>query len=357
MVENSKQVQPDKIVLGRELRALTQVELASQSGISQATISKLEGGLAAASSDHLRRLADALDLPEEFFFQTDPVFGGGPSDLYHHRKRQSVSAKAMRQVYALSNKRRMELGHLLRSVEISCRIPRFSVEEYGGRVDEIAQSVRAAWMLPAGPIENLTGAIEAAGGVVVMCEFSTPKVDAISQWLPGLPPVFFVNSAMPRSRCRLTLAHELGHMVMHGTPRPAMEDEANQFAAEFLMPAKEIRPQLRSLSLQKLASLKLFWKTSMAAILKHASRLKQISADQATRLWKQLSARGFRKHEPLEMDLPLEQPTLLQELVALHLNELGHSPEDIAKLVSLNAREVAAIYLGRSTGLRLVSSR
>jgi Zn-dependent peptidase ImmA (M78 family) len=42
--------------------------------------------------------------------------------------------------------------------------------------------------------------------------------------------------------------HELGGMVMHRFPTETMEKQANEFTAEFLMPASQIRPQLHSIT-------------------------------------------------------------------------------------------------------------
>ena len=54
-----------------------------------------------------------------------------------------------------------------------------------------------------------------------------------------------INSRVPTDRKRMTLAHELGHIVMHSEPihlSKQSEEEAMRFAAEFLMPAHLIRP-------------------------------------------------------------------------------------------------------------------
>lgn len=42
-----------------------------------------------------------------------------------------------------------------------------------------------------------------------------------------------------------TLAHELGHLIMHKTPSAEMEKEAYDFAGAFLMPRRDIAPFFR----------------------------------------------------------------------------------------------------------------
>ena len=64
-----------------------------------------------------------------------------------------------------------------------------------------------------------------------------------------------------------------------------MEDEADAFAGAFLLPAVEIKPQLRRFDLRQLANLKGYWKVSMAAIAAHADRLKVITPYQSKMFW------------------------------------------------------------------------
>ena len=66
---------------------------------------------------------------------------------------------------------------------------------------------------------------------------------------------------------REVVAHELGHIVMHSLPNEEMEDQANRFAAEFLMPELFIRNQLYRLDLSVLGVLKKVWRVSMAVMM------------------------------------------------------------------------------------------
>lgn len=100
------------------------------------------------------------------------------------------------------------------------------MEEFGDPRD-IARMTRAHWGMPRGPVNDLVQTLEAAGIIVVMMDFETSRVDAIGRWIPGLPPIFCVNQNIPKDRLRFTLAHELGHMIMHDAASPEMEDEAN----------------------------------------------------------------------------------------------------------------------------------
>ena len=250
----------------------------------------------------------------------------------------------MNRVYAQINIRRFHLARLLQSAEVpECKIYPHDVEEYGS-IEEIARAVRAEWLLPSGPISNVTQAIEAAGGVVVCFDFGTRLVDAISRWIHGLPPMFFINKDLPPDRWRFTLCYELGHLILHRTPNPDMEKQAHAFAAEFLTPRDEIKLLLTDVSLPRLAELKQYWKTSMSSLLKRAEELGRITNRQARYLWMQMGKAGYRTREPVELRGAEEKPITLQELIDVHISELHYSEPEISYLLAINESEFRSLY-------------
>ena len=69
-----------------------------------------------------------------------------------------------------------------------------------------------------------------------------------------------------------------------------MEGEADRFAAEFLMPEREIRSDLRPpLTIARLAALKPYWKVSMAALARRAWNVGTIDQNRYRRLFTELS--------------------------------------------------------------------
>jgi transcriptional regulator with XRE-family HTH domain len=59
------EVNVDRLKALRQLRAMSQEELAEESGVGRATISRIERGLSGAQGRTLRRLAKALDVNVE----------------------------------------------------------------------------------------------------------------------------------------------------------------------------------------------------------------------------------------------------------------------------------------------------
>lgn len=359
---NSPIANASLIKVARQARGLSQVQLATAAGVTQAAVSKLEAGIIQPSREVLEDLARVLSFPVSLFYETDPIFGVPVSISY--RKRASVGARATDQLEAEINLRLMHLRRLLSSIDYEPELsfPVLDVDEYGGSGARIAELVRRHWAVPSGPIHNLTSLVERAGCIVMQCEFESLGVDGLTLHPPGLPVCIFLNSAMPGDRQRFTLAHELGHAVMHRFPSPEMEQQADDFASELLVPARDIRGAfVDGVSLPRLASLKPIWKVSMASLLMCAKKLGRLTPKQSAYLWRQMSAAGYRKQEPLEVEVAPEQASVFTDIVRAHMDQLGYQPEDLAKLLHMHASELVARYgMGmpavepRKVGLRIV---
>lgn len=338
------------MTLARDARGMSQAELAASLKVSQGTLSKYETGTQPPPAEFVEDLAAALGFLPPFFCEQGRPYGLPP---FHYRRRKKLSAKALGKIVAEMNIRRLHLKKMLLSFErrTNTFIPEIDRDDYRGRgkahltTEDAARLVREAWMLPSGPIHNMVDLLEENGGIVVPCDFGSDLIDALSQRIDGLPVLFFVNVHAPADRLRHTLAHELGHMVLHTTALKSdeeMEDEADAFAGAFLLPADELRPQLRRFDLRQLANMKGYWKVSMAAIAVRADRLKLITPYQSKMFWIEMSKLGYRKREPNEP--PKEHPKLLRQMVAFHIRKLGYSVGEMAKLLYLHAPEFQEMY-------------
>ncbi len=326
------EVNPEMLVLAREFCGMTQAELAEATGINQSKLSKYENQLIAVDDVDIAKIGAKTGFVSEFFYQTDRVYGLGSSALFN-RKRLTISVGIQKQSQGRVNVWRMQIERLMRSVDIDTpsKFVPMDVQEHDGNVEKIAKRVRAGWQLPMGPISNLTAAVENAGGVVVLCDFGTAKVDAAHLWLPEHPPMFFLNRSLPADRYRFTLGHEIGHAIMHRFPVGDIEAEANRFSAELLMPADEIVPHLSNLTLQRAAVLKPHWRVSMAALIRRAMDLQCITDRQYKRLNQRISSLGYRMNEPIPIQP--EPQNLLRQVVEYHRQSLGYGDREMAALL------------------------
>ena len=185
--------------------------------------------------------------------------------------------------------------------------------------------------------------------MVVAHDFGSYQVDGFSQ-RPKYPPCFLhLNSQLPPDRWRWTLAHELGHAVMHFEPMASLkevEHQAHLFAAELLAPAHEIGPLLDGLTFQKLGGLKREWKISMQALITRAYHLGTISEGQRRSMYIRLSKAGYRTREPETLDPPVEKPSWMVLLARRHLDELEYSRTELCDLLSISEAEFRKHYVG-----------
>jgi Zn-dependent peptidase ImmA (M78 family)/transcriptional regulator with XRE-family HTH domain len=349
------QFNPDMLKLARDAKELTQAELASKSGLTQAFISKLEHGLIAQpGEDALGQISKALGFPPLFFIQRERAIG---FPHFHYRKRAKLGMKALARIGAVINIRRQHIAKLSRSYEMTIEkpIPQIDLDESGLTPEGVAERLRAYWMLPRGPIPNLVDLVEDAGGVIVPSRFGTNLLDGLSFRSDGMPPLFFMNREMPADRFRFSLAHELGHMVMHTAPDDdeKMESEAHRFAAAFLMPASDIKPYLVSPKLSTLGRVKAYWRVSIKALIKRAFDLDLITPSQYKFLNIQYN-KAFKGSEPI--DVGMEPVNKLQDMVSYHRKNLGYTTEDLARLFCMWPADIDKHYFGGKPGIRLIVS-
>jgi hypothetical protein len=94
----------------------------------------------------------------------------------------------------------------------------------------------------------------------------------------------------------------------------------------------------------------------MAALAMQANRLGKISDWQKADFFRKLSHEEMRTKEP--DTVPVEEPTVMKDLIDLHLNQLAYSITDLANLTTLEENETRSLYLsdsGNHMGLHVVS--
>lgn len=328
---------PKMVELARHARGLTQGELATQLNFTQATLSRVERGLTPIDDAVLSELSKALHYPETFFFQDGGIH---TAKMKYTRARRGASVKLLHQLDAENNIRARVMRELFRPFEFEhYDIPDLPVNPVYGSPAQVAKALREQWTLPRGPIDDLTLLLEGAGLFIIYTDFlGSDKIDGITYQFPvDYPDIIFINKNKPADRIRYTLAHELGHKVMHSIPVGSgqAESEANAFASEFMMPENEIRPYLYKLSLNTLVDLKLYWKMSMAAILYRAKVLKTIAPRQHKYLRFKIREVSDGRQEPSETALPHERPRMITQMIELHKKHLDYTTADLAEALRL----------------------
>lgn len=337
----------DMLRLARQRLGFTQKSAASKLGITQPILSRFENGPSEPDEEFLSKAASVYSLPRAFFDLREPVYGPPVSVHPMLRAKADVSARDLDMVTSEMNLRAMQVRRFLDAVEYSpsVELPALEVEQYGSP-SKIAGVIRAHWGVPSGPIKNLTKLVERSGVIVGTSDFSGASISGMTFRIPGQPPLVLLNRNHPADRLRFTLAHELGHLVMHRFPTIEMEDEANEFASAILLPEREMREAFsgRRITLELLAALKPEWRVAMQALLMRAKALGFLTDNQNRYLWQQISSRGWRLREPPELDFEPEKPSVLDSMIKAHLDDLGFTLSDLTNFVPMHEDEFQRLY-------------
>ena len=323
----------DAVLVLRRAADVTQEQMAEKLGITQVALSRYENNLRTPDAEMIEKLSSELGVTAEFLTHDFRMRGAIAADA-HMRRQKAAKASDWKRVEAQLNALRMHSAYLFDRVPMNPENRLITVDPDIHDPIAAAQMLRAGWRMPIGAVRDLVRWIESAGILVIERDMGTHRVDGMSQWAAE-HPVILINSSLPTDRKRLTLTHELGHLVMHTNYGDAdAEDQANSFAAEFLMPDQVVAPQLRALSLGKLAALKGEWGVSMQALIERAYRIGKVSSEERTRFYRQMNSRGWKAKEPGSDELAPERPRLAESLGEA-LTGQGLRPVEINRLTGL----------------------
>jgi Zn-dependent peptidase ImmA (M78 family) len=287
-----------------------------------------------------QRLANALDFPVDFLTSAPvtPVQRG--SLLFRAKKGMTRGEEDQLVAWARL------IGDLLhRAVQEHVRLPYLKIPraDQASPADAALSTRRMLGLEPDEPIPHLTRALERSGVYVATLDFSAElhakHHDAFSTWVGSSLdwPLIVVRSHASWERTRLSIAHELGHLVMHHVRRDGnLEADAYSFAAELLVPESVLRTEWpRSATLMSLMPLKRVWGVSFAALIEAGYRGGLIDSAQRINLYKQMSNRRDRQtgerwriQEPGWRDREPERP----KLIAKVLEAAFDSEPDLATL-------------------------
>lgn len=309
----------ERIRLLRTASGKSQTSLSEELGLKGNTVlSKIETGRTPLDRDLAIKLATALGCTTEFLHRhSEPVIATKP----WLRAYADASAKVVDQVLAdnlLANEFFVWSG--LRWVPDSLPVFDGDVND-DAAIEEFASHVRSVADIAEGsPVMNAVRAAERLGCTVLPLESELGRHLGLSQRINGRPFVRLGRAwtadgthHVPGDRQRFTVSHELGHLALHAdvpppvTPEEAkrLEKQAHRFAAAFLTPAEPLLDDWSNLggrvTLSVMQRLKATWGVAVKMLVVRFRQLGIIDDDQAKSLYRQISARGWNKSEPVEV--------------------------------------------------------
>lgn len=343
----------DRIQQARKASGLSMRDLAQKAEISAMAISKYESNKNTPSSKVLLALSKALGVRSEYFFRQTKL---ELKDV-EYRKHSKLPKKVLQRIEGdviEQIERFLELEEILPANPIiDFSLPKglnTNIESYD-EIESIANSIRKNWGLGFNPIPDLIDTFEEYGIKVFQSLMPhDEKFDGLAAQINGTP-VIVVGKDWPGDRQRFTLAHELGHMALHGRISSELDEEkaANRFAGAFLVPSREAIKELgesRSwLEPAELYALKHTYGLSMRGWIYRASDLGILNQSSARRMWTYFYQNKWVKTEPGKQ-LQAEEPKLFKQLVfhALAEDLIGESKAaELLHMPIINFRQLRKV--------------
>jgi Zn-dependent peptidase ImmA (M78 family) len=309
----------DRIMLARRKAGFSLRDLSSAMGdrVTAQAIGKYERGEDIPSSGVLSALSKALGVSLSYLLDTQGVALSG----VEFRTKANTTAKDRAHVETevlewIERYLQVELILDLDSAEWECpvRCPQHLKDVT--EAERLANEARGAWNLGLDPIPNMTELLEEKG-LKVLTVHLPERVSGFTCMVGRRDgrqdlPVIVVNNQFPLERRRLTLAHELAHRLIDTDSLGDKEEEkaATLFAGAFLMPREhlllEVGKHRNALGYKEIIDLKRVYRVSGMALLMRLRQLDVISQETLVYAFQSI-ARGWRTHEPDELESPNER--------------------------------------------------
>lgn len=308
----------------RDLLSLSQTALADRLRVKQAFISMVESGARTIPESLAADAVAAFGLPSSFFLVPTTLRDTAPVTF---RKKSAASVRDERRII----KKHQEAARLFATVSKASGYRESRLPDpncFNGDTLLLAESVREIDGLSIDePIPNVTRLLERLGvGVLKHLEPGiADDKDHVSMSRPAdgdERPLVAIVASCPGDMVRLSLAHELGHLIFdrnRAKPIPSTrspeEKRAYDFASALLVPDVVMRNSVgESLTLHGYLPLKAKYGISVAALIMRARRMGLISEERARSLHIQRSSQGWRRHEPVQVKG--EKTSLLEQCYA-----------------------------------------
>ena len=353
---------PKRLEEAAKARGFTWKALADAATIKPTTLSDYKRGHHTPSPDQLAKLARALEFPEEYFLHP-PKIGSQLIGPRLFRASSSLTQRAADQ----AETRLAWMAEVLVYAEEHLHTPKPEFLDAYAHIQEplaldaqqieaIAISVRERLGFGLSPIINLVRTLERAGiAILRYVSLAKIRIDGLSQHSELGRPLcaIFASEESSLARENFSLAHELGHLVLHGrisTQRfdelaeaKILEDQANRFASAFLLPAVPFLADVAAPAISYFEHLKRKWRVSIAAMIRRCYDLGRITLAEYSSLNVRLSQKRWRKREPLDDALEIEKPVLLSQVFTTLVKRHGIADEPIARALALRERDLASI--------------
>lgn len=311
--------------------------------VSPTAIAKYEKGMMFPSSDVLVMLSNALNMKLDYFFR--PFSMDIDPSKFEFRKKSSMGVKRVNSIKLLvcsEIEKYLEIEAIL-GISSQFRLDYGNVSiESESDAKTIAMRLRNDLSIGSDAIVSSMDVLESAGVKIIEIEHEDSFSGTCNE--AGGLPVVAVNKNMCSERKRLTIFHELGHLLMRCADGVDKEKMCNVFANEVLIPShifKGIIGESRhDISLVELQGVQREYGISVDALMAKARQLNIITQKRYVSFHKKKNALPSFK-EAVEKSLyPIERTHRFERLVYRALASEAISFSKASSLLGKSVEEV-----------------
>jgi len=286
--------------------------------VTKQALSKYERVLIRPSSGVAERLALALGVKTIFLCETPLLSYKSIAYRSEHglRKKEKVRVENL---VARELEERVRMQNTLQPILGGAfSLPHFRVRTLE-EVEEATLQIRKDWNLGLDPIASVTSLLEDRLVHVIEVEVEDKRFDglsAIAHDAENEPVAAMVvnRKGVCGERQRLSLLHELAHLVLEVSPGLEPEREAFFFASAFLAPkpvlCQKIGISRKNIDAEEFLLHKRYFGISIQALLHRLLDLNIINKSYFKHWSREINRRGWKTQEPNES--PPEEPTWLR---------------------------------------------
>ncbi|MCM3452755.1 XRE family transcriptional regulator [Heyndrickxia oleronia] len=325
-----RQFNGERLREGRIYRGYTITDLAEELGVSKQMISKYENSKATPTFEALLALTRILKFPKEYFYETSVDVKTGNT---YFRSLLSTGKKDREMQYD-----RVKYLTIIRALlEEYVDFPDLDVPDFPNddleNIEKLAAQLRSEWGLGEKPIKDIVYLLETKGFVLTSMKLDKKSIDAFGSCHETNGKQYYTivlgNEKRSFYRRQFDVAHELGHKILHDPylklddltkeEFKQIEQEANDFAAAFLLPKESFKRDvsIHPADLMYYKQLKKKWCVSIGAMVMRAFKLGEISEGTYQYMQRSISQKGWRTKEPFDDVKDINDPIAMKQAVEL----------------------------------------
>lgn len=311
--------------------------------VSPTAIEKYEKGLMMPSSSALILLSKALGMKLDYFFR--PFTVAIDTKKFEFRKSASMGVKkveSIKYMVCAEIEKYLEIEGILGNMTTFTLDYSNILVEGDDEAKLLARRLREDLNIGSDAIVSAVELLESCGVKIIEIDHDDKFSGTCNT--AGTIPVIVINRNMTSERKRITIFHELGHLLMHCAEGVDEEKMCNIFANEVLIPSDKFKSLLgasrHDISLVELQAIQREYGISVDALMAKAAQLNIITNNRYTSYYKKKNALPAFKEAVEASHYPMEHTNRFERLVYRALASEVISTSKAAALLDISVNEV-----------------